>query len=81
MMGSDDHSAPMTRPPLTHGVTSVASSAGQVEARAASLPATGEGVGHVEGHEHDAAHAFDWPEGLRIAAVALAAAAVWFRLW
>ena len=32
-------------------------------------------------HEHDTAYAFEWPEGLRIAAVALAAVAVWFRLW
>jgi len=31
--------------------------------------------------EHDTAPVFGWPEGLRIAAVALAAAAVWFRLW
>ncbi|HZB92676.1 MAG TPA: cation-translocating P-type ATPase, partial [Stellaceae bacterium] len=34
-------------------------------------------------HDHEAehAHGFEWPEALRIAAVALAAAAVWFRLW
>jgi Cd2+/Zn2+-exporting ATPase/Cu+-exporting ATPase len=32
-------------------------------------------------HEHDPCHVFGWPEGLRIAAVALAAAAVWFRFW
>jgi P-type Cu+ transporter len=34
-------------------------------------------------HDHDAehAHGFEWPEALRIAAVALAAGAVWFRLW
>jgi P-type Cu+ transporter len=34
-------------------------------------------------HDHEAehAHALDWPEALRIAAVALAAGAVWFRLW
>jgi len=34
-------------------------------------------------HDHEAehAHGFEWPEALRIAAVALAAGAVWFRLW
>lgn len=45
--------------------------------------------GHVDSHvddphhehsgEHD--HGFEWREGGRIAVVALAAAAVWFRLW
>jgi Cu+-exporting ATPase len=34
------------------------------------------------GHEHeDHDHAFEWPEALRIALVALAAAAVWFGIW
>src|ERR1039457_2435117 len=32
-------------------------------------------------HEHDPHYAFEWPEALRIALVALAAAAVWFRIW
>jgi heavy metal translocating P-type ATPase len=32
-------------------------------------------------HDHDGEHAFGWPEATRIACVALAAAAVWFRLW
>ena len=32
-------------------------------------------------HEDDHEHAFGWVEGGRIAVVALAAAAVWFRLW
>jgi len=32
-------------------------------------------------HEHDDAHAFAWPEALRMGLVALAAAAVWFRVW
>ena len=32
-------------------------------------------------HDHDDAHAFAWPEALRIGLVALAAAALWFRLW
>jgi P-type Cu+ transporter len=32
-------------------------------------------------HEAEHVHGFDWPEALRIAAVALAAGAVWFRLW
>jgi Cu+-exporting ATPase len=31
--------------------------------------------------EHDPNHAFEWLEALRIALVALAAAAVWFRIW
>ena len=34
---------------------------------------------HERGHEHE--HDFSWTEGLRIALVALAAAAVWFRVW
>ncbi|MDE2263805.1 MAG: cadmium-translocating P-type ATPase [Gammaproteobacteria bacterium] len=32
-------------------------------------------------HDHDHEHAFAWAEGLRIALVTLAAAAVWFRFW
>ena len=39
---------------------------------------------HGHAHEHgddDHEHAFEWPEMLRIVLVALAAAAVWFRLW
>lgn len=31
------------------------------------------------GHDHD--HPFEWPEAVRIALVAIAAAAVWFRVW
>jgi heavy metal translocating P-type ATPase len=34
---------------------------------------------HEEGHEHE--YALEWPEMLRIAFVALAAAAVWWRVW
>ena len=34
---------------------------------------------HEHGHDHD--HPFEWPEAARIALVALAAAAVWFRVW
>jgi heavy metal translocating P-type ATPase len=34
-----------------------------------------------EHDEHDHDHAFEWPEALRITLVALAAAAVWFRIW
>jgi heavy metal translocating P-type ATPase len=42
--------------------------------------------GHPEHHDdHDGhddhEHAFEWPEVLRIAVVAVAAAAVWWRLW
>ena len=38
---------------------------------------------HGEEHEddHDHSHSFEWPEAARIAFVALAAAAVWFKLW
>ncbi|HXM71476.1 MAG TPA: cation-transporting P-type ATPase, partial [Thermoanaerobaculia bacterium] len=36
--------------------------------------------GHDE-HGHDHAAALEWPELARIAFVALAAVAVWFRLW
>ena len=32
-------------------------------------------------HEHEHEHGFSWIEAARIAVVALAAAAVWFRLW
>ncbi|MGF6873532.1 heavy metal translocating P-type ATPase [Paraburkholderia sp. MM5477-R1] len=35
---------------------------------------------HHDGHHHHD-HAFDWVEGVRIAVVAVAAVAVWFRLW
>ena len=31
--------------------------------------------------EHDHSHAFEWPEMLRIALVAIAAACVWLRVW
>ena len=34
---------------------------------------------HEEGHDHS--HGFDWLEAARIAFVALAAVAVWFKLW
>jgi P-type Cu+ transporter len=34
-----------------------------------------------EEHEHDHDHPFEWAEGARIALVAIAAAAVWFRVW
>ena len=37
---------------------------------------------HAESdHEHEHEHGFEWPEALRIALVAVAAGAVWFRLW
>jgi heavy metal translocating P-type ATPase len=32
-------------------------------------------------HEHEHEHGFEWPEALRIGLVAVATAAVWFRLW
>jgi heavy metal translocating P-type ATPase len=34
---------------------------------------------HEDGHDHS--HGLDWPEAARIAFVALAAVAVWFKLW
>ena len=34
---------------------------------------------HDSAHDHE--HAFSWTEGVRIALVAVAAAAVWFRIW
>ena len=37
------------------------------------------GEHHEDGHDHS--HAFEWPEAARIAFVAIAAAAVWFKLW
>jgi len=37
------------------------------------------GDDHEEGHDHS--HGFDWLEAARIALVALAAVAVWFKLW
>jgi heavy metal translocating P-type ATPase len=36
---------------------------------------------HDHEHDHDQEHAFEWPEAVRIGLVALAAAAVWFRVW
>ena len=36
---------------------------------------------HEHEHEHEHEHGFSWIEAARIAVVALAAAAVWFRLW
>src|SRR5438046_6439239 len=32
-------------------------------------------------HDHDDAHAFAWPEALRMGLVALAAVALWFTVW
>src|SRR5205807_1734182 len=39
--------------------------------------------GHGESHEHNEGHdhAWEWAETLRIGLVAVAAAAVWWRLW
>jgi heavy metal translocating P-type ATPase len=36
---------------------------------------------HDHDHDHEHEHEFEWMEAARIVAVALAAAAVWFRLW
>jgi Cd2+/Zn2+-exporting ATPase/Cu+-exporting ATPase len=48
----------------------------QVQGRTA-VPSAAETYDHLRSDEH----AFGWPEAIRIAWVALAAAAVWFRLW
>jgi len=44
-------------------------------------PAPNGNVDHAHEQEGDQQHAFDWSEIARIVLVALAAAAVWFRLW
>lgn len=36
---------------------------------------------HERGHDHDHDHSFEWQEAARVALVAIAAAAVWFRIW
>lgn len=36
---------------------------------------------HEDEHGHDHDHPFEWQEAVRIAIVAIAAAAVWFQLW
>ena len=36
---------------------------------------------HEHGDDREHEHAFSWTEGLRVVVVALAAAAVWFRVW
>jgi P-type Cu+ transporter len=36
---------------------------------------------HAHHYDHGHEHPFDWPEALRIGLVAVAAAAVWFRVW
>jgi Cd2+/Zn2+-exporting ATPase/Cu+-exporting ATPase len=49
-----------------------------------TVPATGQQA-ELRAHDHDAErdhnHAFEWREMLRIALVAVAAAAVWWRVW
>src|SRR5487761_1471307 len=49
--------------------------ADELEART-TAPAAGD-----HGHEDEHEHGFEWQEAARIAVVALAAAAVWYRLW
>ncbi len=51
---------------------------GQEPMERAPEPAQDHGGDHAREHEHE--HAFSWAEGVRIALVALAAAAVWFRI-
>jgi Cd2+/Zn2+-exporting ATPase/Cu+-exporting ATPase len=43
--------------------------------------AHGHDYDQASAHDHDHDHAFEWPEMLRIALVALAAAGVWWRVW
>lgn len=48
-----------------------------------TVPTVAQGCAHEPGEDdhHDHEHAVEWPERVRIVLVALAAAAVWFRLW
>lgn len=76
---------------IQHSQSTLADAA---EART-TVPAAAPGAGHREnGHDHEDPqhdhddhgheghdHAFEWPEVVRIAVVAVAAFAVWFRLW
>jgi Cu+-exporting ATPase len=59
-------------PPVRQGV------ADQSQVRA-TVPAAEVHDDHDD--QHDGEHVFAWPESARIAFVALAAAAVWFRVW
>src|SRR6266851_5161610 len=53
----------------------------QAQART-TAPAVEERVHHHDhDHNHDDEDGFEWLEAVRIAFVALAAAAVWFRVW
>ena len=61
-------------PPVRPGV------ADQSQVRT-TVPAAEAHDDHDHNNQHDGEHAFAWPEAARIAFVALAAAAVWFRLW
>jgi cation transport ATPase len=61
-------------PPVRQGV------ADQSQAHSAA-PAAEVRDDHADDDEHDHEHAFEWSEAARIAFVALAAAAVWFRVW
>jgi heavy metal translocating P-type ATPase len=54
-------------------------SGGLEEAVGAARDHHGHDDDHQEGHDHS--HGFDWLEAARIAFVALAAVAVWFRFW
>ena len=61
-------------PPVRRGV------ADQRQVRT-TVPAAEAHDDHDDDNQHDGEHAFEWPEATRIAFVALAAAAVWFRVW
>ena len=53
----------------------------QAEGRTTSPAVTDDHGAHDHEYDHDTVHVFGWLERLRIAAVALAAAVVWLRLW
>jgi len=74
--------------PMSEQQRRISAGATANEARDSDVPAaayahTGskEAAAQPADDDHGAAHAFSWTEGVRIALVALAAAAVWFRVW
>jgi len=68
---------------LTGQVNASAAGTGVLSHRAPSEHGQHDHGRHDHDHEddHDDNHGFDWLEGSRIGFVALAAAAVWFKLW
>ena len=66
---------------LQHDQAALADLADQVLSRTIAPAAHNHAHDHDDDDHHDHDHAFEWQEMVRIALVALAAAAVWFRLW